>query len=72
MAGAFPFQITVGHGAKVFVDKRHKGLKGFLVTSPPFGEEFADDLGRVLIHAVRHRVLIARKDSPAGGSSQFA
>jgi hypothetical protein len=29
-------------------------------------------LGTVLIHAVRHRVLIARKDSPAGGSSQFA
>jgi hypothetical protein len=71
MAGALPFQIGVGHGAKVFVDKRHQGLEGFLVASPPFGQEFADDLGRVLIHAVRHRVLIARKDSPATGASQF-
>ena len=72
MAGALSFQVGVGHGAKVFIDKRHQGLESFLVTSPPFGEEIANELRRVLIHAVRHRVLIARKDSPAIWSSQFA
>ena len=60
MAGTLPFQVAVSHGAEILVDKGYQSLERFLVAGLPFGEEFANDLRRVLSHAVRHRMLSCR------------
>ena len=42
VVGTLALKITMGDGMEFVVDKRHKGVEGFFVSSPPLGEQFAD------------------------------
>jgi len=46
MSRALVLQIAVRYSVEFFVDKRHQGLEGLLISRSPFHQQLADGLRR--------------------------